>query len=561
MTLSFGYVAPASGPQAFGGDSGLAPRRQWKLSKLTKEKPLGLLRESFRSSVAPLVGDLSALVSAPSGVRPDIDALNDSLNRCLYKSLDGSIGVKTGRPGHWKKYWTQEIEAAARERDASYSRWRWALGFAKVDKWCLFQAAHRRFRSLVQAAKRRSWQRFCADLEKDFSKATAAIKRIKRNKESSATYSHPDGPMASVEAMATHLASVYNGSLLPSDSHRPPPPLSAASDQPHNVPPDLALFDAETLISSIQQLPNRKAPGPDHLKAEMLKALAHEIAPVLSLLFTLCYQWSYTPALWRQAQVFPIYKKGDASDPGNFRPISLTSVMRKLFEFALMPALDEHSPALDVAQGGFRPQRSPLDQALCLHDLIHDYFLLHHRYPVVAFLDIQSAYDTVDRRVIWHALAQSSLPRPLLYLLINMFDDVLVSVLIANHSSVPFAPVTGVLQGSVLSPHLYSLYINSLPALLRSAANGATMVSPPGMRGLSINSLLFADDVAIFGSRADVQAMLQSASEHSYQLGYRWKPAKCAVICAPSASTRNPLTLYGEPFPVVDEFTYLGMPF
>ncbi|CEP08446.1 hypothetical protein, partial, partial [Parasitella parasitica] len=182
----------------------------------------------------------------------------------------------------------------------------------------------------------------------------------------------------------------------------------------------------------------------DHLKAEMLKALAPDIAPVLSLLFTLCYQWSYTPALWRQAQVFPIHKKGDAADPANFRPISLTSVMRKLFEFALMPALDEHSPALDVAQGGFRPQRSPLDQALCLHDLIHDYYLTHRRYPVVAFLDIKSAYDTVDRRVIWDALARSSLPRPILSLLINMFDDVVVSVLIANHSSAPFSPVTGV---------------------------------------------------------------------------------------------------------------------
>jgi hypothetical protein len=60
---------------------------------------------------------------------------------------------------------------------------------------------------------------------------------------------------------------------------------------------------------------------------------------------------------------FPIFKKGDATDPGNFRPISLTSVMRKLFEFSLMPELDAHSPALDVAQGGFRLQRNPLDQA------------------------------------------------------------------------------------------------------------------------------------------------------------------------------------------------------
>ncbi|KAL9536510.1 hypothetical protein PS6_011872, partial [Mucor atramentarius] len=96
-----------------------------RLSKLTKEQPLGLLRESFRSSVAPLVDTLSGLVSGSPGVRPDIDALNDSLNQSLCHCLDdGSIGVKSGRPGHWKKYWTDAIQEAARECDRRYSRWR-----------------------------------------------------------------------------------------------------------------------------------------------------------------------------------------------------------------------------------------------------------------------------------------------------------------------------------------------------------------------------------------------------------------------------------------------------
>ena len=80
-----------------------------------KVKPLGLYRHLFRTSVAPLVVTLSGLVSAPPETRPDIDALNDSLNQCLYETLDGSIGVKTGHPGHWKKFWTQEIEDAARK--------------------------------------------------------------------------------------------------------------------------------------------------------------------------------------------------------------------------------------------------------------------------------------------------------------------------------------------------------------------------------------------------------------------------------------------------------------
>ena len=101
---------------------------------------------------------------------------------------------------------------------------------------------------------------------------------------------------------------------------------------------------------------------------------------------------------------------------------------------------------------------------------------------------------------------------------------------------VAFSPATGVLQSSVLSPHLYSLCINSLPRLLRSIATSGTVVSPPELAdSIAINSLLFADNVAIFGSKSDVQNMLVDlASDHSVSLGYRWKPSKCAVLGAPA---------------------------
>ncbi|KAG1439014.1 hypothetical protein G6F56_012440 [Rhizopus delemar] len=188
----------------------------------------------------------------------------------------------------------------------------------------------------------------------------------------------------------------------------------------------------------------------------------------------------------------------------------------------------------------------------------------------------------------------SSAPKALVSLLANLFDDVMVSVLLNNVVSDPFSPSTGVLQGSVLSPHLYSVYINTLAPLLRSAATASTTrvsstspCGPPGslhgshglVPGLPfgpttspphsspsptpINCLLYADDVALVGSAREVRHMLDLAQTHSQILGYRWAPPKCAVLNAPSPGSSRfvPMSLYGDALSPVDTFTYLGVPF
>ncbi|KAG0971804.1 hypothetical protein G6F29_013887 [Rhizopus arrhizus] len=125
--------------------------------------------------------------------------------------------------------------------------------------------------------------------------------------------------------MASHLASVFDGSLLPST--RPPPPSSPSSlSLPlglHGSPPSgtspsgssgppgssNSLFTPLTIHMYIGQLPTRKAPGADHIKAEMLKPISTDLSHLLSWFFSLCCQWSYVPSLWRHAQVYPIFKK------------------------------------------------------------------------------------------------------------------------------------------------------------------------------------------------------------------------------------------------------------
>ncbi|KAG1257368.1 hypothetical protein G6F68_009337 [Rhizopus microsporus] len=249
--------------------------------------------------------------------------------------------------------------------------------------------------------------------------------------------------------------------------------------------------------------------------------------------------------------------KGAASDPANFRPISLTSTFRKILEKCIASDLELESPPLDIAQGGFRRSRSTLDQALCLVETC-SILRQHHRItPTLAFLDIKSAYDTIDRDHIWQTL-QPSVSLPLLALLRNLFDEVNIEVLLSNATSYRFSPATGVLQGSILSPFLYSIYINQLPALLSTQPIEEVPSTDTCCFAQSINCLLYADDVVLIAAPQDLAILLQQCEDHSHRLGYRWNPLKCAIL-APSSDTQA-YSLYGTTIPRQGIFSYLGIP-
>ncbi|KAG1016323.1 hypothetical protein G6F26_012620 [Rhizopus arrhizus] len=92
---------------------------------------------------------------------------------------------------------------------------------------------------------------------------------------------------------------------------------------------------------------------------------------------------------------------------------------------------------------------------------------------------------------------------------------------------------------------------------------GTAALSSSSLSPTPINSLLYADDVALVGSASEVRHMLDLAQIHSLTLGYRWSPPKCAVLNAPTATSSRfvSMSLYGQDLPTTEEFTYLGVPF
>ncbi|KFV00566.1 hypothetical protein N340_11793, partial [Tauraco erythrolophus] len=102
------------------------------------------------------------------------------------------------------------------------------------------------------------------------------------------------------------------------------------------------VIQEERVKDLLLRLDVHKSMGPDGIHPRVLRELAGVIAKPLSIIFGQSWLTGEVPLDWRLADVTPIYKKGRKEDPGNYRPVSLTSVTGKVMEQVILSAINEH---------------------------------------------------------------------------------------------------------------------------------------------------------------------------------------------------------------------------
>ena len=317
------------------------------------------------------------------------------------------------------------------------------------------------------------------------------------------------------------------------------------NNEPSLEPPLYPFFNSECIYRFIKYVKRNKAPGNSQLSNDMLKASSEAIHIFLASFFRFLMKVQLVPASWKVALIVPVPKKGDLSKIENYRPISLTESLRKLFEHCLMSYLKTFIEPMAMTQGGFRCAHNTNDMILCLNEVLRT-----RKSPIpTVFLDIRAAYDSVDRRILWIRCRERGIPESAIRILKGLFDSNSAQVLALGSKSEPFRIQAGVLQGSVLSPFLYSIFIDDLAKLLLE-------METIQVGRANFNSTFYADDIALFAKDGEsLQNLLNICQQHALDNRYRFNVSKCAQIGPLDCR----LTIGNETVPFVEQFTYLGV--
>ena len=100
--------------------------------------------------------------------------------------------------------------------------------------------------------------------------------------------------------------------------------------------------DPKGVAKLLDGLNEHKAPGPDGLNARVLKECSNEISPILALIFKESLARGDVADEWRQANVSPVFKKGEKYDAANYRPVLLTCICCKTIEHILVSNINKH---------------------------------------------------------------------------------------------------------------------------------------------------------------------------------------------------------------------------
>lgn len=306
------------------------------------------------------------------------------------------------------------------------------------------------------------------------------------------------------------------------------------------------------VMEILQDLNIHKCAGPDGIPGSLLRAIAETLAPPLTTLYNESLRRESFPSCWKDANIIPVYKKGDKSEPGHYRPIALTSIFSKVFERAFLkhflPYLTNNN-LIYKYQAGFLPGHSTLHQLLEIyHKIVTN--LVDGLNTTFIFCDISKAFERVSHPATLLKLESYGISPKIISWFKSFLTGRRQRTCVGGEYSDWGNIMAGVPQGSVLGPILFLLFINDLPDAIQT------------------DTRLFADDTSMMYAHQPLDDITATINEDLQRLD-NWSKiwlvdlnptkTKCMQVNLAINSVTVSPSMDNTPIDVVDHHKHLGV--
>ena len=314
----------------------------------------------------------------------------------------------------------------------------------------------------------------------------------------------------------------------------------------------LYAVSSSEIVEIIKSLKNSKN-DMNSFSVALLKEYSNFFSPIIASIVNLCFRSGKFPYCLKKAVVAPLFKKGNAMNVENYRPISKLHFLSKIIEKTIKVRLISFfskTNLLSKCQFGFKEGFSTQDAILNVVEQLYEN-LNDNLISIGVFIDFSKAFDTINHEILLHKLMAYGIKGIAYQLFESYLENRRQAVKIGNSCSSVARVNLGVPQGSVLGPILYLLYVDEIP---RISSNFSTC--------------LFADDTSLLFRSSNFDEIF-TLCNHELNRFYEWccsnrlsinvSKTKFMIFSNRKVSNVRSIELHNEPLEHVSSVRFLGV--